>query len=100
MTKSTRYNGWHVQPNLQNAHMLESLLNVSKTTHQLVKMGITITGTVMGTAHPTILVMATGETKKLKGAAIKTRNLNGTRTSVYSAQLNNCTIEWESKNVH
>ena len=100
MTKSNRYEGWHVQPNQQNLHMLESLLNVSKTTHQLVRMGITITGTVMGTAKPTLLIMATPETAKLGSATLKARTVNGTRKDVYSTQLNNCNIEWEAQNVH
>jgi len=98
--KTNRYQGWHIKPNQQNSHMMKSLIDLSKTMHQLIKMGITVTSTETRTKQPTIQVLATNETKKLKGAVIKTRNKSGQRSSVYTAQLNNCTIEWESNYVY
>ena len=98
--KSERYKGWHIKPNKQNAHMLDSYVNASQTMHQLVKMGITITELRLGSVHPLITVQPTAETKKLKGVMVRSINRSGTRSAVYSTMMNQCRIEWESHYVH
>lgn len=97
---SPRYQGWHIQPNSQNAHMLDSYVNASKTLHQLVKMGITVTELRLGSVHPVITVQPTAETKKLKGVMVRSINRSGTRSAIYSAMMNQCRIEWENRYVH
>jgi hypothetical protein len=86
--------------NLQNVHMLKSQLRVSQTLNILVRMGLTILEVQLGQTTPVVKIQATQATKKFRAVVLKRRLHNGQCNSYYSTQLNQCSIQWESKYVH
>ncbi|MBJ7537180.1 hypothetical protein [Marinomonas transparens] len=86
--------------NRQNVHMLKSQLRVSQTLNILVRMGLTILEVHLGETTPLIIIQGSEKAKKLHALVLKRRLHNGVLSSYYSTQLNQCSIQWESKYVH
>lgn len=94
------YKGKNTRVNEQNAHMLKSQLNSMAAITKLVGIGVTVLEVQLGMTHPIIKVQPTIETKRLSGSIIKNTYTNNVRKSHFKAQLNECTIIWESNYVH
>lgn len=89
-----------VWANQQNAHMLQSQINANKAVHELIRMGLTVIDVYLGLVQPVITVQPTKETGKLSKVVVKNTRRNGTHCAIYSAQLSDCKVEWESCYVH